>query len=120
MAAKRWWCARSCGLPPAGTFHGVAQRMLHAHLHRLPDCGRTSDFNIHDTDDNVSMLMDWVRDGRKARSGQAGEDIKMKVLTLFRVSAHRAIDARLCSELSSIFNLKHPSQLARIFSEAVA
>lgn len=88
---QRWWRARSYGLPPpAGTFHSVAGQMLRSHLHRLPDCGRTRDFNIHDKEDNVSMLMDWVRESRKARSGQLGEDIKMKVLALFHISAPRA------------------------------
>ena len=83
-------CERLRSRPPAGTFHSVAVRMLRVHVHRLPGCGRTKDFNIHDTEDNVSMLMDWVKDTRKARSGQAGEDIEMEVPALFHMSVHVA------------------------------
>mmetsp|Transcript_6118 Transcript_6118/g.17530 ORF Transcript_6118/g.17530 Transcript_6118/m.17530 type:complete len:1094 (+) Transcript_6118:147-3428(+) len=54
-----------------GTFHSVAMRMLRVHVHRLPHCGRDRNFNIHDQEDNVNLLMTWVRKRRDNRAGVA-------------------------------------------------
>lgn len=71
------WCvyfpSQCCEDTPAfaGTFHSVAMRMLRVHVHRLPHCGRDRNFNIHDQEDNVNLLMTWVRKRRDNRAGVA-------------------------------------------------
>jgi hypothetical protein len=53
----------------AGTFHSIAAMCLRSNIHRLNKCGRTRDFTINDTEDNVSLVKEWCREQSEMSSG---------------------------------------------------
>lgn len=52
-----------------GTFHSIAAMCLRSNIHRLNKCGRTRDFTINDTEDNVSLVKEWCREQSEMSSG---------------------------------------------------